>query len=60
MLRRHPEPTKSMLSTLIKFGSIRGYKINISSSKELSLSLDKCVDSNDSSFNKLIRIITTR
>ena len=60
LLRRHPKPTKSMLSTLIKYASIRGFKININSSKELSLSLDKCIDKNDKSFNKLIRIITTR
>jgi len=60
MLRRHPNPTKSMLSTLVKYASIKGFEIDTSSSKKLSLSLDACVDDGDESFNQLIRIITTR
>merc|ERR1712003_481128 len=51
MLRRHPNPTKSMLSTLVKYASIKGFEIDTSSSKKLSLSLDECVDDGDESFN---------
>merc|ERR1712113_48782 len=56
MLRRHPNPTKSMLGQLVKYAAIKGFDIDTSSSKKLSLSLDACVDDEDESFNQLIRI----
>eukprot|EP01084_Bolivina_argentea_P173179 299961_1 len=60
MLRRHPSPTTGMLTTLVKYAGIKGFKINTENSKLLSESLDLCIDKNDKSFNELIRIITTR
>ena len=60
MLRRHPKPTMAMLAPLVKYAGIRGFKINTENSKKLAESLDRCVDAKDSSFNQLMRIITTR
>ena len=60
MLRRHPKPPANNFETLIKALDPFGIKIDPTSSKTLSDSLDKAIIPSDPYFNKLIRIMTTR
>jgi exosome complex exonuclease DIS3/RRP44 len=59
MLRRHPQPPMNNFEGLIKAVALVGFKIDPSTSKTLSDSLDSCI-SPDPYFNKLVRIMTTR
>ncbi|KAG4302835.1 hypothetical protein PCK1_000778 [Pneumocystis canis] len=61
ILRRHATPPKENFEILQDTLKIRRNMIlNIESSKNLSESLDKCVDPNDPYFNTLLRIMVTR
>ncbi|KAL2912650.1 exosome catalytic subunit dis3 [Polyrhizophydium stewartii] len=60
MLRRHPKPPATNFEDLGKALEPFGVKIDASTSRTLSDSLDAAVDPNDPYFNKLVRIMTTR
>ncbi|KYQ92675.1 putative exoribonuclease [Tieghemostelium lacteum] len=60
LLRRHPTPKKSGFDLLTQLIENKGFKFSTASSKELAESLDGCVLENDSYFNTLCRIMTTR
>ncbi|KAM9954069.1 hypothetical protein ACTFIR_009193 [Dictyostelium discoideum] len=60
MLRRHPTPNKAAFDLLTKLIENKGYKFSTTTSKDLADSLDSAVDKNDSYFNTLCRIMTTR
>ncbi|KAL8570447.1 exosome catalytic subunit dis3 [Nucella lapillus] len=59
-LRRHPAPPLSNFEPLIKAAKSKGLKINVSSGKELSGSLDLAVFRDNPFFNTMLRIMTTR
>ena len=60
VLRRHPAPNRVMFDSLISKAQCKGFAINIDDSKKLADSLDAAVIENDSYFNKLLRILSTR
>lgn len=72
LLRRHPAPSKKQFEELIKSAAAVGVTISVDSSKDLANSLDsarryddikslkKGGKTEDSLFNKMIRILTTR
>jgi len=61
VLRRHMPPPKAnfekLQDILLKR---RGITLDVSSSGALAASLDKCIDSKESAFNTLVRIMATR
>eukprot|EP01132_Coremiostelium_polycephalum_P004708 gene4708-5880_t len=60
LLRRHPTPRKTSFDLLTKLIENKGLKFDTSSSKKLSESLDLCTRDDDTYFNTLCRILTTR
>ncbi|KAF2070189.1 hypothetical protein CYY_008494 [Polysphondylium violaceum] len=60
LLRRHPTPKKSSFDLLTQLIENKGFKFLTGSSKELAESLDACTLQDDSYFNTLCRILTTR
>ncbi len=60
LLRRHPVPAPEMLAPLVKACKRWGFDIDISSGKQLNNSLDKVISKDDPSFNKIVRMLTTR
>lgn len=61
LLRRHATPPASNFAELSdQLKRMRGFELDVSSSKALADSLDKCVDSAHPFFNTLIRILATR
>ena len=61
LLRRHVAPPKTNfdeLSTQLKVK--KGFELDVSSSKALAGSLDRCTDSQNPFFNTLVRILATR
>lgn len=59
-LRRHPSPPPSNFEPLVKAADSKGLKIDISSGKGLSESLDRAVFPENPFFNTMLRIMTTR
>ena len=59
LLRRHPIPPPDNFSALQEMLKTKNLSLDISNSKALADSLDKCV-LEDTYFNKLVRIMTTR
>lgn len=60
MLRRHPEPPQNNFEPLVKAAKNLGFEINTSSGRELALSLDNAVRTDNSYFNTMLRILATR
>ncbi|KAK6203161.1 exoribonuclease required for 3 end formation of 5.8S rRNA [Scheffersomyces amazonensis] len=62
MLRRHAPPPATNFELLNEMLNARkpGMSISLESSKALADSLDRCEDPNDSYFNTLLRIMSTR
>lgn len=61
LLRRHAEPPASNFADLSEqLKRMRGFELNVSSSKALAESLDRCIDPAHPYFNTLIRILATR
>lgn len=61
LLRRHATPPSSNFADLSEqLKRMRGFELDVSSSKTLADSLDKCVDPKHPFFNTLIRILATR
>lgn len=61
LLRRHATPPASNFSDLSdQLKRMRGFELDVSSSKALADSLDLCVDPKHPFFNTLIRILATR
>ena len=61
LLRRHAPPPASNFAELSEqLKRMRGFELDVSSSKALAESLDKCVDPAHPFFNTLIRILATR
>lgn len=60
VLRRHPSPPPSNFDPLIKAALSKGFKINVSTGKELADSLNDSVIEDDKYFNTMLRIMTTR
>ena len=61
LLRRHaPPPASNFASLNDQIKRMKGIELDVSSSKALADSLDKCVDPNHPYFNTLIRILATR
>ena len=60
VLRRHSEPKPKQISELQSLMKEIGYEFEYSTSRELQNSLDQIKRNNDTFFNKLIRIMTTR
>ncbi|ETN39021.1 uncharacterized protein HMPREF1541_07063 [Cyphellophora europaea CBS 101466] len=61
LLRRHATPPASNFADLSEqLKRMRGFELDVSSSKSLADSLDKCVDPQHPYFNTLVRIIATR
>ncbi|OAL21888.1 hypothetical protein AYO20_11289 [Fonsecaea nubica] len=61
LLRRHATPPASNFSNLSEqLKKMRGFELDVSSSKALADSLDLCVDPKHPFFNTLIRIMATR
>ncbi|XP_060606193.1 exosome complex exonuclease RRP44-like [Ruditapes philippinarum] len=60
VLRRHPSPPASNFDPLIKAAQSKGFKMNVSSGKELADSLNAAVLEDDKYFNTMLRIMTTR
>jgi exosome complex exonuclease DIS3/RRP44 len=61
LLRRHAAPPATNFSDLsAQLQRMRGFELDVSSSKALAASLDRCVDPAHPFFNTLIRILATR
>ncbi len=61
LLRRHAAPPASNFADLNEqLKRMKGFELDVSSSKALADSLDKCVDPADPFLNTLIRIMATR
>ena len=61
LLRRHAEPPASNFADLSdQLKRMRDMELDVSSSKALADSLDKCIDPEHPFFNTLIRILATR
>lgn len=61
LLRRHATPPATNFSDLAdQLKRMRGFDLDVSSSKALADSLDQCVDPSHPFFNTLIRILATR
>ncbi|KAK6381020.1 exosome catalytic subunit dis3 [Exophiala oligosperma] len=61
LLRRHATPPASNFTDLgEQLKRMRGFELDVSSSKALADSLDKCIDPQHPFFNTLIRIMATR
>ena len=60
LLRRHPVPSADMFEPLIRAASAAGFVVDVSTSKHLADSLDRCVVPDFPFFNKLIRMMATR
>lgn len=61
LLRRHPAPASTNFDELIaQLRARRGLDLDVSSSKALADSLDRCVDPSEPFFNTLVRILATR
>jgi exosome complex exonuclease DIS3/RRP44 len=61
LLRRHAPPPASNFAELSEqLKRIKGFELDVSSSKALAESLDRCVDPDHPFFNTLIRILATR
>jgi len=60
LLRRHPSPPRRNFDALLKSIGLKGFSLDVSSSKNLADSLDRAVSKEDPYVNKLIRILTTR
>ena len=59
-LRRHPEPPESNFDPLIKAAESKNIKIEVDTGKHLADSLDKAVCPENSFFNTMLRMLTTR
>ncbi|CAG0916314.1 unnamed protein product [Notodromas monacha] len=59
-LRRHPAPPVSSFEPVVKATNPRGFKIDVSSNKNLACSLDKAVVNENPYYNTMLRILTTR
>ncbi|KAI0791122.1 RNB-domain-containing protein [Abortiporus biennis] len=61
VLRRHLPPAPSRFDNLKDMlKKCKGFSLDVSSSKALADSLDKCIDPTEPKFNTLVRILTTR
>ncbi|XP_052815273.1 exosome complex exonuclease RRP44-like [Mya arenaria] len=60
VLRRHPSPPPSNFDPLIKAALSKGFKMNVSTGKDLADSLNAAVIPDDTYFNTMLRIMTTR
>lgn len=61
LLRRHATPPATNFADLSdQLKRMRGFELDVSSSKALADSLDRCVDPQHPYFNTLIRILATR
>lgn len=60
VLRRHQPPSQEQFAPLLSAAIAAGVSLNIQSSKTLADSLDMAVKEDDSYFNKLLRIMSTR
>jgi exosome complex exonuclease DIS3/RRP44 len=61
LLRRHAPPPASNFAELSEqLKRMKGFELDVSSSKALAKSLDRCVDPDHPFFNTLIRILATR
>jgi exosome complex exonuclease DIS3/RRP44 len=61
LLRRHASPPASNFAALAtQLRVLRGLTLDVSSSRALADSLDKCIDPSTPFFNTLIRILATR
>eukprot|EP01012_Entosiphon_sulcatum_P020531 TRINITY_DN2546_c0_g1_i1.p1 TRINITY_DN2546_c0_g1~~TRINITY_DN2546_c0_g1_i1.p1 ORF type:complete len:987 (+),score=150.93 TRINITY_DN2546_c0_g1_i1:2424-5384(+) len=59
-LRRHQAPQDTAFDGLNEALKRRGFHLDVSSSKALSDSLDRCTDPSDPVFNSLVRMLATR
>ncbi|KAK6178827.1 hypothetical protein SNE40_011323 [Patella caerulea] len=55
LLRNHPSPRQDQFDMLIKCAASKGFNIDTTSNKSLAESLNRCVDVNDPTVNKLLR-----
>ena len=53
LLRHHPPPLREKFSTLRECAESQGFTVNTASNKALAETLDKCVDPQDDSVNKV-------
>ncbi|XP_072031507.1 LOW QUALITY PROTEIN: DIS3-like exonuclease 1 [Amphiura filiformis] len=60
LLRHHPLPRQDQFQELLYCAKAKGYRIDTSSNKALADSLDKCVDSNDPLYNRILRSLATK
>ena len=61
LLRRHADPPATNFAELAnELKVMRGFDLDVSSSRALADSLDKCIDPQHPFFNTLIRILATR
>ena len=60
ILRRHPAPPEENYTPLLKATESRGLKIDVSSAKALSESLQSCTIPDNPFSNTLLKILTTR
>ena len=59
LLRLHPPPKKENFEQLLACAASRGWTVNTSSNKSLAESLNRCVDTADSTVNMLLRSLAT-
>merc|ERR1719348_2029732 len=59
LLRLHPPPKKENFEQLLACAASRGWTVNTSSNKALAESLNRCVDTADSTVNMLLRSLAT-
>ncbi|XP_029000136.1 DIS3-like exonuclease 1 [Betta splendens] len=60
LLRLHPPPRQEFFSQLVECASARGFSMDTSSNKALAASLDRAVDPQDSTVNRLLRMMATQ
>lgn len=60
MLRRHPEPPLANFEPLLKAAKSLGFSMDVSTSKQLAVSLDAAINPKNAFFNTMLRILATR
>ncbi|XP_013378724.1 DIS3-like exonuclease 1 [Lingula anatina] len=60
LLRHHPLPRQEDFENLVNCAKAKGFDVQTHSNKALAESLDKCVDPQDPSVNKLLRTLATQ
>lgn len=60
VLRRHPVPSPTQFDLLVRGARVKGFELDVSTSRKLAESLDRCVVEGFPYFNTLIRVLATR